>query len=129
MGSPFPSVNLTGGVELLVMNVNQKIRQYLLYLKQCDDLDARYDLDNIEIKLINEIAYALLTESALTVSGALALKQIASPATLHAAMKRLIVKNLIAQIPAKDSRTKYLDLTKLGWKRYSEHADILAAAK
>ena len=110
------------------MNVNQKIRQYLLYLKQCDDLDAKYNLDNIEIKLINEIAYALLAESSLTVSGALALKQIASPATLHAAMKRLIVKNLIVQIPAKDSRTKYLDLSKAGWKRYSEHADILAAA-
>jgi DNA-binding MarR family transcriptional regulator len=110
------------------MNVNQKIRQYLLYLKQSNDLDSRYNLDNIEIKLINEIAYALLAESSLTVSGALALKQIASPATLHAAMKRLIVKNLIVQIPAKDSRTKYLVLSKAGWKRYSEHADILAAA-
>jgi hypothetical protein len=43
-------------------------------------------------------------------------------------MKRLIVKNLIVQIPAKDSHTKYLDLSKAGWKRYSEHADILAAA-
>jgi DNA-binding MarR family transcriptional regulator len=110
------------------MNVNQKIRQYLLYLKQCDDLDAKYNLDDIEVKLLNEIAYALLAESSLTVSGALALKKIASPATLHAAMKRLIVKNLILQIPAKDSRTKYLDLSKSGWKRYSEHADILAAS-
>jgi DNA-binding MarR family transcriptional regulator len=110
------------------MNVNQKIRQYLLYLKQCDDLDARYNLDNVEIKLINEIAYALLAESCLTVSGMLVLKKIASPATLHAAMKRLIVKDLILQIPAQDSRTKYLHLSKLGWKRYSEHADILAAA-
>jgi DNA-binding MarR family transcriptional regulator len=88
----------------------------------------KYKLDDIEIKLLNEIAYALLAESSLTVSGALALKQIASPATLHAAMKRLIAKNLIMQIPAKDSRTKYLDLSKSGWKRYSEHADILAAA-
>jgi hypothetical protein len=43
-------------------------------------------------------------------------------------MKRLIVKNLIVQIPAKDSRTKHLDLSKLGWKRYSEHANFLAAA-
>ena len=110
------------------MHINQKIRQYLLYLKQCDDLDAKYKLDDIEIKLLNEIAYALLDESSLTVSGALALKKIASPATLHAAMKRLIAKNLIMQIPAKDSRTKYLDLSKSGWKRYSEHADILAAA-
>jgi len=108
------------------MNVNQKIRQYLLYLKQCDDLDTKYKLDDIEIKLLNEIAYALLAESCLTVSGMLALKKIASPATLHAAMKRLIAKNLIVQIPAKDSRTKYLDLSKSGWKRYSEHADILS---
>ena len=111
------------------MNVNQKIRQYLLYLKQCDDLDAKYNLDNIEIKLINEISSALLAERSLRVSDLLALKQIASPATLHAAMKRLVVKNLIVQIPATDSRTKYLDLTKLGWKRYSELSDIFAASK
>ena len=44
-------------------------------------------------------------------------------------MKRLIVKNLIVQIPATDYRTKYLDLTKLGWKRYSELSDIFAASK
>ena len=111
------------------MNVNQKIRQYLLYLKQCDDLDAKYKLDDIEIKLLNEIAYALLAESCLTVSGMLTLKKIASPATLHAAMKRLIVKNLIVQIPAKDSRAKYLDLSKSGWKRYSELSDIFASSK
>ena len=111
------------------MNVNQKIRQYLLYLKQCDDLDAKYNLDDIEVKLLNQIAYALLAESSLTVSGALSLKQIASPATIHAAMKRLIIKNLIVQIPAQDSRTKHLDLSKLGWKRYAELSDILAASK
>jgi DNA-binding MarR family transcriptional regulator len=110
------------------MHINHKIRQYLLYLKQCDDLDAKYKLDDTEIKLLNEIAYALLAESNLTVSCMLALKKIASPATLHAAMKRLIVKNLIVQIPAKDTCAKHLDLSKSGWKRYSEHADILAAA-
>ncbi len=87
------------------MNVNQKIRDYLLYLKQCDDLDAKYNLDNIEIKLINEISSALLAERSLRVSDLLALKQIASPATLHAAMKHLVVKNLIVHIPATDSRT------------------------
>ena len=106
------------------MNVNQKIRQYLLYLKQCDEVDAKYNLNPTEIKLLNEIARALLVEDSLTVSSALALNQIASPATLHAAMKRLIVKNLIVQVPAQDSRTKYLDLSKLGWKRYSELSDI-----
>ena len=112
----------------MAMDLNQKIRQYLLYLKQCDELDAKYKLDNIEIKLLNEIAYALLAESCLTVSSMLALKKIASPATLHAAMKRLIVKDLILQVPAQDSRTKFLHLSKLGWKRYAEHANILAAA-
>ncbi len=113
-----------GGLEWIAMDLNQKIRQYLLYLKQCDEVDAKYNLDATEIKLLNEIATALLAEDSLTVSGALALKKIASPATLHAAMKRLIVKNLIVQVPAQDSRTKYLDLSKLGWKRYSELSAI-----
>ncbi len=120
----FLSISFTAGLEWLAMDLNQKIRQYLLYLKQCDEVDAKYNLDTTEIKLLNEIATALLAEDNLTVSGALALKKIASPATLHAAMKRLIVKNLIVQIPAQDSRTKHLDLSKLGWKRYAELSAI-----
>ncbi len=91
-------------------------------------MDAKYDLDAIEIKLLNEIAFALLAEDSLTVSRALALRSIASPATLHAAMKRLVAKNLVIQILAKDSRVKYLDLSKLGWKRYADYAEVFASA-
>jgi hypothetical protein len=36
----------------------------------------------------------------------------------------LVVKQMLVQIPSKDSRTKYLELTKLGLKRYSELSEI-----
>jgi hypothetical protein len=107
-----------------VIDINAKIRAYLLYLKQCKELDAKYDLDHNEIKLLNEIALAIISSKALTVSKALELHAIASPATIHAAMKRLIVKQMVVQVPSKDSRTKYLELKKLGLQRYSELSEI-----
>ena len=107
-----------------MIDINAKIRAYLLYLKQCKELDAKYDLDHNEIKLLNEVALAIMSNQPLTVSKALEIQEIASPATIHAAMKRLVVKQMLVQIPSKDSRTKYLELTKLGLKRYSELSEI-----
>ena len=107
-----------------MIDINAKIRAYLLYLKQCKELDAKYDLDHNEIKLLNEVAFAIMSNKPLTVSKALEIQELASPATIHAAMKRLVVKQMLVQIPSKDSRTKYLELTKLGLKRYSELSEI-----
>jgi DNA-binding MarR family transcriptional regulator len=110
------------------MHINAKIKMYLLYIKQCKELDAIYDLDHNEMQLLNEIALAMIAENKLTVSKALEFKNIASPATIHAAMKRLIAKQLVLQVPSEKGRMKYLQLTKLGLKRYSELSEIMISS-
>ena len=52
----------------------------------------------------------------------LLLKQIASPATIHAALKKLLARGLITLRKAPDSRAKYVELTELGLKRYNDLA-------
>lgn len=95
---------------------------YIKYLKQEQLINHVYDLDHFEIKILNEILFATQENKSLRVSDILALKNIASPATLHAALKKLVGKNLILYRTVADSRVKYLELTKLGMKRYSDLA-------
>ena len=79
-------------------------------------------MDHFEIKILNEIFFASEQKKSLRVSDILILKNIASPATLHAALKKLVTKNLIHYRTVSDSRVKYLELTKLATKRYSDLA-------
>lgn len=48
--------------------------------------------------------------------------KIASQATLHAALKKLVAQQLVSYRMAKDTRAKYLEITKLGHTRYKELA-------
>ncbi len=52
----------------------------------------------------------------------LGLASIASPATIHTALKKLTRKNLIQFRPATDSRARYVELTELGLKRFNDLA-------
>jgi hypothetical protein len=79
-------------------------------------------LDHFEIKILNEIFFAHEQKKPLRVSDILVLKNIASPATLHAALKKLVTKNLIHYRTVSDSRVKYLELSKLAIKRYADLA-------
>jgi hypothetical protein len=107
--------------------INLNIVNYLSYLKQAKFLEAKYDLDHIESKLLDEVAISMTSGKLLSVSELLAIKSIASPATIHAGMKRLIVKKMLLQTSSKDSRIKYLELSALGLKRYSELSEITFA--
>ena len=52
----------------------------------------------------------------------LSLGDIASPATIHTALKKLTKKNFIAFRQATDSVAKYVELTELGLKRFNDLA-------
>ncbi|MBU3594540.1 hypothetical protein ICN42_10610 [Polynucleobacter sp. 71A-WALBACH] len=52
----------------------------------------------------------------------LGLDSIASPATIHAALKKLTRKNLIQFRQATDSRARYVELRELGLKRFNDLA-------
>jgi len=84
------------------------------------DINAKYDLDPIQIRVLNEILFTESNNQKINVGQILSRREIASQATLHAALKKLQAKQLISSETENDSRVKYLILTKLGLKRYDE---------
>ena len=102
--------------------MNENILAYINYLKLEKVVNKKYALDPVEIRLLNELGIAFEENRALRVADVLALREIASPATLHAALKRLSIRGLIIYLPQKDSRIKYVEISQLGWKRVSELA-------
>jgi DNA-binding MarR family transcriptional regulator len=102
--------------------LNENIRAYINYLKLEKIVNKKFGLDSIETKLLTELGIALEEAKELRVSDVLAMRDIASPATLHAALKRLLTRGLIVHIPQFDSRIKYIEITPLGWKRFTELA-------
>ena len=79
------------------------------------------DIQNIQVKKIDSTALLLLNEIAvqhydgknITVTQAMLLTKIASPATVHRKLNKLIEVSLIEQVfEGKNRRTKYLITTK-----------------
>jgi DNA-binding MarR family transcriptional regulator len=95
----------------------------LKYLKYEEDINDLYGLESIQLQVLNYIFYTFNENKKVKVGDILVLKKIASPATLHAALKKLIDKNLIDYQTSKNSRAKYIELTNLGVERYIELAN------
>ncbi|WP_084283817.1 hypothetical protein [Polynucleobacter kasalickyi] len=47
-------------------------------------------------------------------------QEIASQATLHAALKKLVAQQILTYRTTTENRAKYLEITKLGFARYKE---------
>jgi DNA-binding PadR family transcriptional regulator len=71
---------------------------------------------------LNAVVLLWRDEKESKVGDLLELASIASPATIHAALKKLTKKNLIQFRLATDSRAKYVELTELGLKRFNDLA-------
>jgi len=90
---------------------------YLRFLRIVQTLDGRknslQDIDVTALQLLNEIAVRHFDGKTLTVSQAIALNKIASPATLHRKLDELREGGLIEQtFEGKNRRTKFLVPTK-----------------
>jgi len=71
---------------------------------------------------LNAIALLWCDKKESKVGDLLGLRSIASPATIHVALKKLTKKNLIQFRQASDSRARYVELTELGLKRFNDLA-------
>lgn len=80
-------------------------------------------MDPIQIKVLNEIIFSLYQNKTISVGDVLTHTEIASRATLHAALKKLISKNMISLRLINENRTKFIELTSLGETRYKELAN------
>jgi DNA-binding MarR family transcriptional regulator len=89
-------------------------------------INLKYGLDPIQIKVLNEIIFSLSQQKEISVGLVLTLTEIASRATLHAALKKLISNNIISLRLINENRTKFIELTPLGEQRYKELANSYA---
>jgi DNA-binding MarR family transcriptional regulator len=80
-------------------------------------------LDSIQIKLLNAIVLLWYDKKEGNVGDLMGLTSIASPATIHAALKKLTQRKLIQFRQASDSRARYVELTELGLKRFNDLAN------
>ena len=85
-------------------------------------INDQYELDPIQIRVLNEILFSLAAGKEIKVGDILIHHEIASQATLHAALKKLVAQQLVSYRIATDTRAKYLEITKLGFTRYKELA-------
>ena len=85
-------------------------------------INDQYELDPIQIRVLNEILFSLAAGKEIKVGDILIHHEIASQATLHAALKKLVAQQLVSYRIANDTRAKYLEITKLGFTRYKELA-------
>lgn len=83
--------------------------KYLDFLAHCDQVLSKYKLSTTEFKILRVVTQKSLCGETLWVQNLLDMKEIASPATIHKEMKKLVKKKLISFDPDKtDDRVKYL---------------------
>lgn len=83
-------------------------------------INDQYNLDPIQIRVLNEILFSHAAGKEIRVGDILLHQEIASQATLHAALKKLVANQLVIYRMARETRAKYLEITKLGFTRYKE---------
>lgn len=104
------------------------LSSYIKYLKFEIASNERYELDTVQIRVLNEILFCYSKGQDIKVGDILSNREIASQATSHIALKKLVEKGLISYQTVSDNRTKYLVITKLGHKRFAELAKVAACA-
>lgn len=98
--------------------MNQKLNAYIHYLKHEQELNDEQQLDYYQIRIMNLMIIAHHNKKETSVSKIIGHKEIASSATLHSALHKLIKKKLIKYTTRSDSRVKLLNLTQFGLDRY-----------
>ena len=91
---------------------------YLRFLRVAHEIEIQNisvkNIDSTALLLLNEIAVQHFVGKTLTVTQAMVLKKIASPATLHRKLDELREAGLIDQVfEGKNRRTKFIKPTKI----------------
>ena len=95
------------------------LKKYFDYLAVLEKNNRQLELNSIDVLLLNVIAKARSEDRILIVKDLLLLKDIASQATIHGRLKKLVQTKLITLKATKgDGRLKEVELTRLANKRY-----------
>ena len=97
------------------------INKHLYFIAQVKRINARHELTRHEIALLDLSTQRYFANEFITVGELIRRGDIASQATLHAALKSLINKKLLTtKISNDDGRVKELVITKLALQRYKQ---------
>lgn len=95
------------------------MKKYLKPLKQIEEANLLFDIQDYEIAILNIVASAHFSKQTITVGDIIHQRKIASPATLHAGIKLLIKKKfLLTKVNKADRRIKEVLITKLAITYY-----------
>ena len=108
-------------------------KQYLRFLRLARALNQNKsivkDVDATAMLLLNEIAIQHLDDKPMTVTEAMLLSNVASPATIHRKLDELRELGLIEQsFEGKNRRTKYLVPTKLANTYFDKMSEAMTGA-
>ncbi len=111
------------------MNTRNLYLRFLNLVNAIDGVSAVATVDTTALRLLDEIAVAHSKGEPMTVTKAMLLSNIASPATLHRKMDDLREANLIDQIfEGTNRRTKYLVPTKSAEQYFTSLGEKLTLA-
>jgi DNA-binding MarR family transcriptional regulator len=96
-----------------------KLNKYFYYLTILEKSNKEFDLDGIDVLLLNFIAKANDKKQRINVKDLFLAKELASKATIHGRLKKLVAKKLVVLNEDKiDGRVKEVMLTQLAHRRY-----------
>jgi DNA-binding MarR family transcriptional regulator len=97
------------------------INKYFYFIAQVKKINAQHELTGYEIALLDFSAQRYFSNTVITAGELIRQGDIASQATLNAALKSLINKKLLTTIISNDDgRVKKVVLTKLALQRYKQ---------
>lgn len=105
--------------------------KYLKLMDQVKQLNKQFELSYHEIELLDLAAKAHFSERSIFVGDLIYRRNIASQATLHAVLKKLVEKKLLStKFHEEDGRVKKVFLTKTSIEHYKRlHREINRATR
>jgi hypothetical protein len=102
--------------------------RFLNLVRSIEGLPSFPKLDATETQLLNKVATHWKSGERLLVSDAIAMREIGSPATLHARLKQLRDKGMVTYVIETDGRKKYIEPTPTAMKYFSDISNCMIEA-
>ena len=102
--------------------------RFLNLVRSVEELPGFPKLDATDNQLLNEVAATWKQGERLLVSDAIAMREIGSPATLHARLKQLRDKNMVTYVIETDGRKKYIEPTETALRYFSQISNCMIQA-
>ena len=101
------------------------ISKYIKFKKSVYAINDKYGIEPIHVKILDHIANANYENHPISVSDLIAIREIASPATIHMRLKQLVSLGMLEMKPCPDHRKKFLTVTNKTHERMNEICELI----